>query len=106
MTLLLMRVVSVSVLVITAAATRIPLRIVRADMPTLALVGVLDLGANATFAVATGHGLLALVSVLSSLYPAVTAILAAVLHGERLGKVQLAGVTGAIAGVVLIASGS
>jgi drug/metabolite transporter (DMT)-like permease len=106
MTLLAMRAVSVSVLVVTAAATRIPLRIVRADMPTLALVGVLDLGANATFAVATGHGLLALVSVLSSLYPAVTAILAAVLHGERLGKVQLAGVTGAITGVVLIASGS
>jgi drug/metabolite transporter (DMT)-like permease len=106
MTLLLMRAVSVSVLVVTAAATRIPLRIARTDMPTLALVGVLDLGANATFAIATGHGLLALVSVLSSLYPAVTAILAAVVHGERLGKVQLAGVTGAIAGVVLIASGS
>jgi drug/metabolite transporter (DMT)-like permease len=106
MTLLLMRAVSVSVLVLTGLATRIPLRFARTDVPTLALIGILDLGANATFAIATGHGLLALVSVLSSLYPAVTAILAAVRHDERLGKVQLAGVTGAILGVVLIASGS
>jgi drug/metabolite transporter (DMT)-like permease len=101
-----MRAVSVSVLVLTALATRIPLRFARTDVPTLALIGILDLGANATFAIATGHGLLALVSVLSSLYPAVTAVLAAVRHDERLGKVQLAGVTGAIVGVVLIASGS
>jgi drug/metabolite transporter (DMT)-like permease len=105
MTLLLMRTVSVSVLTITALTTRIPLRVGRADLPMLTLVGCTDLAANATFAVASKHGLLALVSVLSSLYPAVTAVLAAVLHGERLGRVQLVGVTGAIAGVALIASG-
>jgi drug/metabolite transporter (DMT)-like permease len=105
MTLLLMRVVSVSVLITAALLIRIPLRIGSRDVPILVTVGCLDLGANAAFAIATGHGLLALVSVLSSLYPAVTAILAAVVHGERLGRVQLAGVTAAIAGVVLIASG-
>jgi drug/metabolite transporter (DMT)-like permease len=106
MTLLVMRVVSVAVLLVGAAATRIALRVERGDLPLLGVVGVLDLSANATFALATGHGLLSLVAVLSSLYPAVTAILAAVVHGERLGKVQLAGVTAAIAGVVLIASGA
>jgi drug/metabolite transporter (DMT)-like permease len=106
MTLLLMRVVSVSLLVTAAAASRVAVRIATADLPMLATVGGLELAANASFAIATGHGLLALVSVLSSLYPAVTAILAAVLHGERLGRVQLAGVSGAIVGIVLIASGS
>jgi drug/metabolite transporter (DMT)-like permease len=100
-----MRAVSVSVLMVAALVIRIPLRIGSRDVPILATVGCLDLGANATFAIATGHGLLALVSVLSSLYPAVTAILAAVVHGERLGRVQLTGVTAAIFGVVLIASG-
>lgn len=105
MTLLLMRTVSVSVLVVAALVTRIRLRIGGGDVPILVTVGSLDLGANATFAIATGHGLLALVSVLSSLYPAVTAILAAVVHGERLGRVQLVGVSAAITGVVLIASG-
>ena len=86
MTLLVMRAVSLVVLLAAAAATRISLRVVAGDLPVLAVIGVLDVSANAMFAIATHHGLLALVSVLSSLYPAVTAILAAVVHGERLGR--------------------
>jgi drug/metabolite transporter (DMT)-like permease len=105
MTLLVMRSVSLVVLLAAAFTTRISLHVVARDLPLLAVIGVFDVGANAMFAVATQHGLLALVAVLSSLYPAMTAVLAAVQHGERLGKVQLIGVTGAIAGVVLIASG-
>jgi drug/metabolite transporter (DMT)-like permease len=70
----------------------------------LLLVGVFDVGANATFAYASRHGLLSVVSVLSSLYPAVTVVLARAVHAERLARVQLFGVIGALAGVVLIAS--
>ena len=49
---------------------------------------------------ASGHGLLSLVSVLGSLYPVVTVLLAHVLLGERLTRTQQIGVGVALAGVV------
>ncbi|HEY5335186.1 MAG TPA: EamA family transporter, partial [Mycobacteriales bacterium] len=62
------------------------------------------LGANVLYAVAgRGHDL-SVVAVLSSLYPAVTALFAWALLKERLGRVQAAGVAGALAGVVLLAA--
>jgi drug/metabolite transporter (DMT)-like permease len=80
------------------------LRIRIGDLPLLAVVGAFDLGANVTFAYATRHGLLSVVSVLSSLYPAMTVVLARLVHHERLRQVQLVGVVAAMGGVVLIAS--
>ena len=50
------------------------------------------MSANALFAFASGHGLLSLVSVLGSLYPVVTVLLAHVVLGERLTRTQRAGV--------------
>ena len=55
--------------------------------------------------VATQHGLLALTAVITSLYPAVTIMLARVMLGERLTAVRLAGLTLAAASVALIAVG-
>ena len=69
------------------------------------MVGVLDGGANLTYAIATTAGLLSLVSVLASLYPAVTVLLARVLHHERMTRVQDCGVSAAVVGVVLVAAG-
>jgi drug/metabolite transporter (DMT)-like permease len=54
---------------------------------------------------ATHHGLLAVAAVLSSLYPAVTIMLARVLVGERLTAIRLAGLLLAGASVSLIAAG-
>ena len=54
--------------------------------------------ANALFAFASGHGLLALVAVLGSLYPVVTVLLAHVLLGERLTRPQQVGIGVALAG--------
>ena len=60
--------------------------------------------ANALFAFASGHGLLALVSVLGSLYPVMTLLLAHVFLHERLTRAQQAGVAIALAGVIAIAA--
>jgi drug/metabolite transporter (DMT)-like permease len=71
----------------------------------IAAVGVLDLLANLLFVLATGRGLLSVVGVLGSLYPAVTVILARVLLHERLTRTQNAGVLVTLAGVVALAAG-
>lgn len=105
MTLVVMRAVSVAILVGLAAAGTLRLGVARRDLALLAVIGIGDAGANAALAVASTHGLLSLVAVLSSLYPAVTVLLARTVHDERLRRVQAVGVVGALAGVVLIASG-
>ena len=56
-----------AVVVTMVVAARPPLR-GPADLPSLALIGVLDVGANARFALGADTGLLSVVSVLASLY--------------------------------------
>ena len=68
-------------------------------------IGVFDAGANVAYGVATTLGLLSTTAVLGSLYPVVTAILAAIVLHERLRAVQYAGVAVAMAGVVMISAG-
>ena len=77
----------------------------RRDLPMLAVVGVFDVGANGTYAVATQSGYLSVAAVLASLYPVVTGLLAWRVHGERLAALQWAGVALAMTGVVLLAAG-
>jgi drug/metabolite transporter (DMT)-like permease len=98
------RVGSLTLLVALAAASRAPLRVARRSLLPVAAVGLADVSANTLFAFASGHGLLALVSVLGSLYPVVTVLLAHVLLGERLTRAQQAGVAVALAGVAAIAA--
>ena len=54
--------------------------------------GALDALANAVFQLAAQRGLLAIVAVIGSLYPAATVILARVLLKETMSRVQLVGV--------------
>ncbi|MEJ7567063.1 MAG: DMT family transporter [Gaiellaceae bacterium] len=68
-------------------------------------VGACDVGANVLFALATTRGLVSVVSVLTSLYPAVTVALAALLLRERLGGVQLAGAAAVLTGATMLAGG-
>lgn len=98
------RVGSLTLLVLLASARRAPVTVPTGWLVPVALVGLADVSANALFAFASGHGLLALVSVLGSLYPVVTVLLAHVLLGERLTRVQQLGVAAALAGVVAISA--
>ena len=95
----------VAALVGAAVALRPGGRVERSNVPPLVAVAVLDLGANVLFAIATRHGLLSIVSVASSLYPLATVVLARVVLGERVRRVQEVGIVAAIAGVALIAAG-
>jgi drug/metabolite transporter (DMT)-like permease len=71
----------------------------------VAAIGVFDLLANLLFVLAAGRGLLSVVGVLGSLYPAVTVVLARVLLHERLTPTQNAGVVVTLVGVVALAAG-
>jgi drug/metabolite transporter (DMT)-like permease len=98
---------TVSALLLTAALliTRPEIGLKVRDMRILALVGVLDTGANGFFALASTKGLVSVVAVLASLYPIVTVVLARVVLKERLQVVQRIGALAALAGVALISAG-
>ena len=96
---------SLVLLVIAALAVRPALPRDGASLATLAMIGLLDLGANGFYALATQEGLLSVVAVLGSLYPAVTVVLARVVLAERVSRVQEVGVALALAGVVAISAG-
>jgi drug/metabolite transporter (DMT)-like permease len=69
------------------------------------LTGLTGAPGTICYFLATHHGLLAVAAVITSLYPAVTIMLARVLVGERLTAIRLAGLTLAAASVALIAVG-
>ncbi len=77
----------------------------RSFLPALIVIGLCDAGANMLFSVATTHGYLSVVSVLSALYPVVTVALAALVLHERIAPSQRAGVAGALAGAARITAG-
>lgn len=67
--------------------------------------GLLGMAASVLFLLATRQGLLTVVSVIASLYPASTVAMAAVFLGERIGRLQVVGLCFAAVAVVLITVG-
>jgi drug/metabolite transporter (DMT)-like permease len=80
---------------------RLPLPSINANPPAL-LAGVLDAGGNLLYFMALQYIRLDIAAVLSSLYPASTVLLAAVLLKERISPRQGLGVLVCLAAVVLI----
>ena len=74
-------------------------------LPFAVGAGVSEAGANFLFLAGTKEGLLAIVAVLTSLYPAATAGLARAFLGERMGRGQLVGFMIAGAAVALMVAG-
>lgn len=96
-----------SLIALTVASARIGPGGSSRDASTLRILlvcGVCDSGANALFLLATHEGLLTLVGVLGSLYPASTVLLATTVTDEKLAGSQVVGVLLALASVALIAS--
>src|SRR5919198_529164 len=71
----------------------------------LALIGIGDMLGNLLFAAASRGGLVSVTSVLASLYPIVTVVLARVILAERVARSQEVGVVLTLAGVALISAG-
>ncbi len=92
-------------LIVAHAGSRRQAGIPRQSLVALALVGALETGGSALYALAAHSGHLGLAAVAASLYPAVTVIIAALLLGERLSVTQQAGVLAIIAGVAMIGRG-
>jgi drug/metabolite transporter (DMT)-like permease len=69
------------------------------------VAGVLSGTANLLFLAATGHGQLAIVAVVTALYPAFTVILARILLGEAWSRAQVAGLLASTAAIVLVSLG-
>jgi drug/metabolite transporter (DMT)-like permease len=67
--------------------------------------GTLDAMANGLFQLATQNGLLSVVSVIGSLYPAATVLLARIFLHERMNRVQVTGVAVALLAVVALTLG-
>lgn len=76
------------------------------DLHRLLALGQVDAVSGGFYAMAVTRGALSVVAVVGSLYPVITVLLARVVLGERLRRVQLVGVVAAFTGVALVSAGS
>jgi len=104
MTIATMRIVQVSVLTVVALSFRSVGGLRPVNFPLLATIGFTDAAANILFAFAAAEpdGLLSIVSVLGSLFPVVTVILAWQILKERLLPAQYIGIVCTMIGVAAI----
>jgi drug/metabolite transporter (DMT)-like permease len=103
---LVFRLTSTSLVWLAVLATRQRLPAVRPHAIALVTIGLADTGGNVFFAAASQeHGLVSVVSVLASLYPIVTVLLARLTLGERVQRTQEAGIVVTLAGVAMISAG-
>ena len=71
----------------------------------MVVAGILDMAANLAVLLAVHRGMLSLVAVLGSLYPASTVLLARYVLGERMSRTQVIGLVVALVAVAGIVSG-
>ena len=98
------RVTSIVLLVAYAAVRRESLRPAPGSLAVIFIAGALDMAANVLYVLSTRYGMLAVVAVLTSLYPGSTVFLARIFLRETLSRMQWIGVGFAAAGVALIAA--
>lgn len=96
------RLASIPAMAMLAIGTRRPLLAAPPALGMALLVGFLDMVANILFLAALHRGLVSLVILISSLYPAFTVLLARIVLGEHMTRIQLAGLLLAGAGIGFI----
>ena len=99
---LVFRLTALGIVAAAVAVDRPALKLGRKELAIVVAVGIGDTLGNLLFAAASGHGLVSLTSVLASLYPIVTVMLAAAVLRERVAPTQRAGIVLTLAGVALI----
>ncbi len=97
------RVTGLAVILVMLRLTRPAGDGVRGIVPIALVVAALSSSANGMYAVATHHGSLATVAVVSSMFPAVTVAIAWLVLKERLRPVQILGLVTAVAAVGVMA---
>ena len=96
------RIGSVVVIIVIALTMRVRELPAVSQFPIIAIAGLLDVGGNVFFALATTFGRLDIAAVLASLYPVSTVLLAYTILKERLTIWQWFGISLALVAVVLI----
>ena len=96
------RLSTISLVVLFAALTCRTLRPRRDGFSIVMISGALDMGANIAFLLASRIGLLSITSVVTSLYPGPTVLLAVLVFRERMTVPRVLGLALALAGVACI----
>jgi drug/metabolite transporter (DMT)-like permease len=82
-----------------------PMTGVRRIVPAVVVIGALEIAATVPLLLALQRGPVSVASVVASLYPVTTVLLAGIVLHERLSRLQYAGVLCALVSVVLVSSG-
>jgi drug/metabolite transporter (DMT)-like permease len=104
--LVVVRMVEAVIIALVIVITRRPAQVPRRVLPAVAAVGVLDMTGNAGFLFAEASGSLAVASVLTSLYPVTTVLLAIAILREPVTRSHAVGIGLALSAIVLISAGS
>ena len=99
------RIGSFTTTAVAILATRTPRRLAPSGIGWGAVAGLFDVSGTATFVFATQHGRFDEAVVISSLYPAVTVLLARIVLKEHFSRWKFVGLLAALAAVPLISAG-
>jgi len=103
--LLIAQLISIPVILAGARITNARLRLTGTTRWLAVASGTLAAASQVAYLTATREGLLTIVSVVASMYPASTVVLATVVDGERIHRIQAIGLTMAVAALALVAAG-
>jgi drug/metabolite transporter (DMT)-like permease len=100
--LLIAKLVAITITSTIMVVTKQPFRIERNAFALALIAGIADMGANILFMMASQLGMLSLVVIITSLFPAPTVILARIFLKQKIPMVRIIGIILALIGVGLI----